>query len=73
MANTGQSVREELLEVRRRMVVDGLGLKPRDLRRLLDLPAPSISFILRGERKLSPKERAKLMVLVQRKIDLLFG
>ncbi len=67
------TVVHELLEVKRRMVIDGLSLKPRDLRGLLDLSAPSISFILRGERKLSPRERAKLMVLVQRKIDLLFG
>ena len=67
------TVVHELAAVRRRMVIDGLGLKPRDLRRSLDLPAPIISFVLRGERKLSPKERAKLMVLVQRKIDLLFG
>lgn len=63
----------ELLEIRRRMVISGLGLKPKDLRGSLDLPAPLVSFVLRGERRLSPKERAKLMVLVQRKIDLLFG
>ena len=63
----------ELLEVRRRMVVDGLGLKPRDLRGSLELPAPIISFVLRGERKLSPKERARLMDLIRQRIDDLFG
>ncbi len=63
----------ELLEVRRRMVVDGLGLKPRDLRRSLDLPAPVVSFVLRGERRLSPKERAMLMKMIRQRIDVLFG
>ncbi len=63
----------ELLEVRRRMVVDGLGLRPKDLRRSLDLSAPSISFVLRGERKLSSKERALLMGLIRKRVDVLFG
>jgi len=73
MANNSQSVREELLQMRRRMVVDGLTIKPKDLGGSLGLSPVSVSFILRGERRLSPQERAKLMVLVQRKIDLLFG
>ncbi len=63
----------ELLEVRRRMVVDGLGIKPRDLRGSLGLPAPIISFVLRGERKLSPEERALFMDLIRQRIDALFG
>ena len=63
----------ELLEVRRRMIVDGLGIKPRDLRRSLDLPAPIVSFVLRGERKLSPKERALFMDLIRQRVDALFG
>ena len=63
----------ELLEVRRRMVVDGLGLKPRDLRGSLGLPAPIISFVLRGERKLSPKERAMLMKMIRKRVHVLFG
>ncbi len=73
MANNSQSVREELLQVKRRMLADALAIRPRDLRGLLDLSAPSISFILRGERRLSREELAKLMSLIQRRIDQLFG
>ena len=67
------TVVHELLEVRRRMVVDGLGIKPRDLRGSLGLPAPIISFVLRGERKLSPKERALFMDLIRKRVDEVFG
>jgi len=63
----------ELLEMKRRMTMDGLMIKPKDLRRSLDLPAPIVSFVLRGERKLSPKERALLMGLIRKRIDELFG
>ena len=63
----------ELLEIRRRMVISGLGLKPKDLRGSLDLPAPLVSFVLRGERRLSPRERALFMDLVRKRIDDLFG
>ncbi len=60
MANNGQTVREELLQMRRRMVCDALGVRPKDLRDLLDLAPASISFVLRGERRLSHEELAKL-------------
>jgi len=67
------TVVHELLEMKRRMIVDGLGIKPRDLRRSLDLPAPIVSFVLRGERRLSPKERAMLMKMIRKRVDVLFG
>ncbi len=73
MANNGQSVREELLEVKRRMICNALGLKPKDLRGSLDLAPASISFVLRGERRLTPRERRLFMNLVRRRIDDLFG
>ncbi len=59
--------------LKRRLLVMALDLKPRHLRNHLGLDPPLVSFVLGGERKLSPKERAKFMGLIRKRIDDLFG
>lgn len=63
----------EFLEIRRRMVVDALGLKPRDLKKALGMPSPAISFILRGQRHLSREELQKVTHLIRERIEALFS
>ena len=71
MVNT--QIVHELLEVRRRMVVDGLGLKPRELRRVLGFSSCQVSYVLGGDRQLRPEERARLERLVRERMRMLFG
>ncbi len=68
-----ESVHEALLEVKRRMVVGGLGIKPRDLRASLGLPGPVVSFVLRGERRLTREELDKVVPLVVERLERLFS
>jgi len=65
--------REELIAVRRRMVVEGLQIRPRDLRDCLRMKGPYVSFILRGHRKMTPQQRALFNELVQQKVQELFS
>jgi len=62
----------EEIELRRRMLVLALGLKPRHLRDHLGLDPPLVSFILTGARGMTPKERARFMRLIRPRVEALF-
>ena len=61
------------LELKRRLFILSLNMKPGDLRSLLGVPKPAISFLLRGERRLTREELAKVTPLVLERIEALFG
>ena len=61
------------LELKRRLFILSLNMKPGDLRSLLGVPKPAISFLLRGERRLSDEELAKVTPLVLERVKELFG
>ncbi len=61
------------IELRRRLLILGLRLKPGQIRARLGVPKPQVSFLLRGERRLSREELAKVTPLVVERLTGLFG
>ncbi len=61
------------IELKRRLFILSLGLKPGHLRARLGVPKPQVSFLLRGERRLSDEELEKVTPLVLERVKELFG
>ncbi len=61
------------IELRRRLFILALRLKPGQIRARLGVPKPQVSFLLRGERRLSREELAKVTPLVVERLTGLFG
>ncbi|MEE8077239.1 MAG: hypothetical protein V3T60_16645 [Candidatus Binatia bacterium] len=60
------------VELKRRLFILSLNMKPRDLRSLLGVPKPAVSFLLRGERRLTREELEKVTPLVLERLEALF-
>ncbi len=63
----------EALELRRRLALQALGIRPKDLRTLVRFTGPQVSFLLRGERDLTEEEQHRLASLVLRRMQRLFA
>ncbi len=61
------------IELRRRLLILALRLKPGQIRARLGVPKPQVSFLLRGERRLSDEELEKVTPLVLERVKELFG
>ncbi len=61
------------IELRRRLLILALRLKPGQIRARLGVPKPQVSFLLRGERRLSREELEKVTPLVLERLTGLFG
>ncbi len=66
-------LRQRFLMVKRRMFVEALSIRPRDLRSSLGLKGPTVSFVLNGSRRLTREELDKVVPLVVERLTGLFG
>ena len=66
-------LRQRFLMVRRRMFVEALNIRPKDLRASLGLKGPTVSFVLNGTRRLTREELAKVTPLIVERLERLFS
>ncbi len=66
-------LRQRFLMVKRRMFVEALSIRPKDLRASLGLKGPTVSFVLNGTRRLTRDELDKVVPLVVERLTGLFG
>ncbi len=66
-------LRQRFLMVKRRMFVEALNIRPKDLRESLGLKGPTVSFVLNGTRRLTREELDKVVPLVVERLTGLFG
>ena len=64
--------REELRSIKRRMLVEALNIKPSLLKKTLGLNGVLVSYVLRGDRKLNPREWELFRKLMVERVQELF-